>query len=134
MKHTSFVLLAMVGLMTMASCAQAEISVIPQPVSVIEQSGTFELTLKTTIVVDNKTEELGYQLMNMLAPATVKHHATIGASYRPNKNMEWSFNYMHAFEETISGPTAYTNRPPGENNARISMYINSFGVSFAYMM
>jgi len=73
-------------------------------------------------------------LFNMLAPATVKHHATLGASYRPSKNMEWSFNYMHAFEETISGPTAYTNRAPGEDNGSISMYINSFGVSFAYMM
>ncbi len=70
MKHTYFVLLAMVSLMALVSCTQAEISVIPQPVSVVEQSGTFELTPKTTIVVDKKTEELGYQLMNMLAPAT----------------------------------------------------------------
>lgn len=73
-------------------------------------------------------------LFNMLAPASVQHHATIGTSYRPNKNMEWSFNYMHAFENTISGPTGYTNREPGEDNAKASMYINSLGVSFAYMM
>lgn len=73
-------------------------------------------------------------LFNMLAPATVKQHATIGVSYRPSKHVEWSFNYLHAFENTISGPTAYTNRAPGEDNASISMYINSFGVSFAYMM
>ncbi len=73
-------------------------------------------------------------LFNMLAPATVKKHATVGLSYRPNRNMEWSVNYMHAFEETISGPTAYTNRPIGEDNASISMYINSIGIGFAYMM
>ncbi len=73
-------------------------------------------------------------LFNMLAPATVKHHATVGVSYRPSRNIEWTVNYMHAFEETISGPTAYTNRPPGEDNASISMYIHSLGVSFAYRM
>ena len=48
--------------------------------------------------------------------------------------MEWSLNAMHAFENTVRGPTAYSNRAPGEDNAAISMYINTFGVSFAYMM
>ena len=28
-------------------------------------------------------------LFNMLAPATVEWHATIGASYRPSPNIEW---------------------------------------------
>ena len=73
-------------------------------------------------------------LFNQLAPAVVKHHATFGASYRPSRNIEWSFNYLHAFEETLRGPTAYSNRAPGEDNAAISMYINTVGVSFAYMM
>ena len=73
-------------------------------------------------------------LFNMLAPATVEHHVTIGASYRPNKNMEWSMNYMHAFENTINGTTAFTNRAPGDDNASLSMKINSLGISFAYKM
>lgn len=73
-------------------------------------------------------------LFNMLAPATVEDHVTVGASYRPNKNIEWSFNYMHAFENTIRGTTAFTNLAPGQPNGEISMYINTLGVSFAYMM
>jgi long-chain fatty acid transport protein len=73
-------------------------------------------------------------LFNMLAPAVVEDHFTMGASYRPSKNIEWSFNYMHAFENTVRGPTAYTNRAPGEDNAAISLYINSVGVGFAYKM
>jgi long-chain fatty acid transport protein len=73
-------------------------------------------------------------LFNFLAPAVTEDHLTLGASYRPNKNMEWSFNYQHAFEKTIKGTTAYTNLAPGEDNGAISMYINTFGVSFAYMM
>jgi len=78
-------------------------------------------------------------LFNMLAPATVEHHATLGFSYRPNTSMEWSVNYMHAFKNTIKGPTAF---PPTANNgqavvgdnASISMYEHSLGVSFAYKM
>ena len=73
-------------------------------------------------------------LFNMLAPATVEDHITAGVSYRPSKSIEWSFNAMHAFENTICGPTAFTNRPIGADNACISMEINTFGVSFAYNM
>jgi long-chain fatty acid transport protein len=73
-------------------------------------------------------------LFNMLAPATVEDHITVGASYRPSKNIEWSFNAMHAFENTISGPTAFSNLAPGVDNASISMEINTFGVSFGYSM
>lgn len=71
-------------------------------------------------------------LFNMLAPAVVEHHATIGASYRPSRNMEWSANFTHAFENTVSGPTAFGNRPG--DDAELSMYINTLGVSFAYRM
>jgi len=73
-------------------------------------------------------------LFNMLAPAVVEDHITFGASYRPNSNIEWSFNYMHALENTLRGPTAYSNRAPGEDNAAVSMYIDTLGVSFAYKM
>ena len=77
-------------------------------------------------------------LFNFLAPAVVEHHLTLGGSYRPSKNIEWSFNFMHAYSNTIKGPTAFppagtTGAVNGENGS-IDMYINSFGVSFAYMM
>lgn len=75
-------------------------------------------------------------LFNMLAPATVEWHITFGASYRPSPNVEWSFNYMHAFENVIKGPTAFspTGLPVVGENASISMRQNSLGVSFAYKM
>ncbi len=81
------------------------------------------------------TLEQGSQvLFNMLAPATVEDHITIGASYRPSKSIEWSFNASHAFENTISGETAFSNLAPGQDNAKLSMKINTVGVSFAYKM
>jgi long-chain fatty acid transport protein len=76
-------------------------------------------------------------LFNFLAPAVVEHHATLGLSYRPNKNMEWNFNYMHAFSNTIKGPTALGPQgglPVNGENASIDMKIDSFGVSFGYQM
>jgi long-chain fatty acid transport protein len=71
-------------------------------------------------------------LFNMLAPATVEDHITLGASYRPNRNIEWTANLVHAFENTVSGPTAFGNLPG--DDASISMEINTFGVSFAYIL
>jgi long-chain fatty acid transport protein len=76
-------------------------------------------------------------LFNFLAPAVVEHHATLGLSYRPNKNMEWNFNYMHAFSNTIKGPTALgpdAGQVVTGENASIDMHINTFGVSFGYSM
>ena len=76
-------------------------------------------------------------LFNFLAPAVNEHHATAGMSYRPNKNMEWTMNYMHAFKNTIKGPTALgpnAGLPVDGENASIDMYINSLGVSFSYRM
>jgi long-chain fatty acid transport protein len=74
-------------------------------------------------------------LFNFLAPAVNEHHATLGISYRPSKNMEWSMNYMHAFKNTVKGPTALgptAGLPVNGENASIDMYINSIGVSFGY--
>lgn len=76
-------------------------------------------------------------LFNFLAPAVNEHHVTLGMSYRPSPNMEWSMNYMHAFKNTIKGPTALgptAGLPVNGENASIDMYINSFGVSFGYKM
>jgi long-chain fatty acid transport protein len=71
-------------------------------------------------------------LFNMLAPATVEDHITVGASYRPSKAIEWTFNASRALENTICGPTAFGNLPG--DDACITMEINTLGVSFAYNM
>jgi long-chain fatty acid transport protein len=78
-------------------------------------------------------------LFNMLAPAVTEKHATIGASYRPSNNIEWSFNYSHAFSNTVKGPSAFgpTGDPDIDKNidsVSLDMEINTFGVSFAYKL
>ncbi|MFK5948348.1 MAG: outer membrane protein transport protein [Methylococcales bacterium] len=72
-------------------------------------------------------------LFNMLAPATPELHATIGMSWVYNDTYEFSMNYMHAFLNTIKGPTVFG--PGGAivegSNASIAMEQNSLGFGLA---
>ena len=66
--------------------------------------------------------------MSIMAPAATQNHLTLGATYSPSKHVEWSFSYVHAFEYKQDGPTYIGN------TGEISMYQNSFGVSFGYKL
>jgi long-chain fatty acid transport protein len=66
-------------------------------------------------------------LFNILAPATIEQHMTLGFSFVPDKQSEWNFAYMHAFEKEIkSSQTAFGI--PGS----IKMHQDSFDVSYSY--
>jgi len=66
-------------------------------------------------------------LFNILAPATIQQHMTLGFTFTPDKQSEWNFAYMHAFEEEVkSSQTAFG--VPGS----IKMHQNSFDVSYSY--
>jgi long-chain fatty acid transport protein len=60
---------------------------------------------------------------NTLAPAVIKEHATLGATWRMPNGGELSFAYMHAFKNTVNG----TGGSTGFNN---TMYEDSFGVAY----
>lgn len=72
-------------------------------------------------------------LFNMLAPATPEWHLTLGAEYIFNQDYVLSVNYMHAFLNTIKGPTAFG--PGGAvvtgSNASIAMEQDSLGATLA---
>lgn len=59
--------------------------------------------------------------VNIVAPATTQHHATLGFTYKIYKDTEFSFAYMHAFAFSQSGPTYIGN------TGTIKMSQNSFG-------
>jgi long-chain fatty acid transport protein len=69
---------------------------------------------------------------NILAPATVEDHLTLGATWRLASGGEVTFAYMHAFEETVKGSGSIPNTPfgLGGGNANLKMYEDSFGVSY----
>lgn len=58
---------------------------------------------------------------NQLAPGVVRHHATLGATWKWSEKTEVSFFYAHAFEETVSGSQPYP--------IALRMDQNSFGLS-----
>jgi long-chain fatty acid transport protein len=66
---------------------------------------------------------------NILAPATVEDHLTLGATWRLASGGEVSFAYMHAFEETVKGSNSIPAGFAG-GNANLKMYEDSFGISY----
>ena len=44
---------------------------------------------------------------NILSPATVETHLTLGGTYTPNKENEIDFGYMHAFSNEIRGSSRF---------------------------
>ena len=69
--------------------------------------------------------------LNILAPGVVQNHLSLGATWATSKTGELSFNYIHAFENTVNGsgsiPTAF-----GGGEANLTMYQNSFGVAYGW--
>jgi long-chain fatty acid transport protein len=69
-------------------------------------------------------------LFNVLAPATVEDHLTLGATWTLKNKQEITFHYMHAFEKKIKG----SNSVPagfGGGEADIKMYQDAFGIAWA---
>lgn len=70
-------------------------------------------------------------LFNVLAPAVVKDHLTLGGTYNIDDKSELSFSYVHAFSNTVSGPIPVAPGFP-TGNVDLKMYQDSLGVAYAY--
>jgi len=66
-------------------------------------------------------------LFNILAPATIQKHMTLGFTFAPDKQSEYNFAYMHAFEEEVSSSQTAFGVP-----GSIKMHQDSFDVSYSY--
>jgi long-chain fatty acid transport protein len=66
--------------------------------------------------------------MNIVAPGVIEDHITFGASYYTPTGNEWTVAYIHAFQNSLTGPNPYQ---PG-TNATISMYQDTLGVAYAW--
>lgn len=79
---------------------------------------------KSPIPQDN-----GAILFNIVAPATVQNHGTVGATYSPSPNMEFTVSYIHAFTHRQFGPTFI-----GGSTGSFEMMQNALGMEFSYKM
>lgn len=67
---------------------------------------------------------------NILAPGVIQNHYTIGATYSLTPRIDLSAAYMHAQENSVSGPTAALL--PGGGTDKVKMYEDSLGFSAGY--
>ncbi len=107
----------------------------------------YELTPKWDVMVGYNYGEAPMPedqlLFSTLAPAVTEHHATMGAAYRPNKNLEWTVAYVHAFKNTEKGLAEsggqfdqfFPNEDlTGPGPTELEMYQDSLELSFSYKM
>jgi long-chain fatty acid transport protein len=74
--------------------------------------------------------DMGEAMFNILAPAVIENHATLGFTYMLASGNEVTMSYMHAFENEVSGA-----RPGfGGGTDTIKMYQNSLGIQYSWKM
>ena len=71
---------------------------------------------------------------NIIAPGVVEKHLTLGLTYRTSGGSELTLAYMHAFSNTVTGPSAITTFAGGANfgTESLKMYQDSFGVAYGW--
>lgn len=69
----------------------------------------------------------GEVTLNILAPAVIEDHVTLGFTYTLSSGNEVTVAYMHAFENKVSGAGLF-------GTDSIKMYQNSLGVQYSWKM
>lgn len=87
-----------------------------------------DLTLRAGINYAESPIPASQTFFNILAPATVETHLTLGATWEMDDGHELTFSYMHALENDING-----SGPPA-GSANLSMYQDSIGIAYSWDM
>jgi long-chain fatty acid transport protein len=66
---------------------------------------------------------------NILAPAVIQDHVTVGFTYTLASGDEVTMAYMHGFENDVKGPSLFFG---GQD--KIEMYQNSLGIQYSWKM
>ena len=74
--------------------------------------------------------------LNVLAPATIKDHASVGFSYRINESWGMSGSYTRSFSNTLNGTVPAGAPPGGLGGGNVDLTMDqhelSFGVSYRW--
>lgn len=76
----------------------------------------------------------GETLFNVLAPATVEDHLTLGATWTLANGAELSGYYMHAFEKDVNGSSPGTGAGAMQNagHSKLRMSQNAVGIAYGW--
>ena len=72
---------------------------------------------------------MGEVMFNILAPAVIKNHLTLGFTYTLASGNELSMAYMHGFKNDVSGADPFFG-----GTDTIEMYQNSLGVQYSWKL
>jgi len=70
---------------------------------------------------------------NILAPGVVQDHVALGFTYKTKSGGELTMFYMHAFENSVTGPSLFNNFGVSGNET-IKMYQDSIGIAYGWKM
>jgi len=97
----------------------------------VEYKWNQQLTLRAGYSHADQPIDKDQTMFNILAPAVIEDHATIGMTYVLPQGSEISMFYMHAFEEEVKG----RNSIPGAfafGEADIKMSQDAFGIAYGW--
>jgi long-chain fatty acid transport protein len=74
--------------------------------------------------------------INILAPGVVQDHVTLGMTYVTSGGGELTLAYMHAFKNSVTGPSFFNNftTPLSSGNETIEMSQNAFGIAYGWKL
>ena len=70
---------------------------------------------------------------NIIAPGVVERHLTLGATWILQNKSELTVSYMHAFSNSVTGPSASALLGVGGTET-LKMYQNSLGIAYGWKM
>jgi long-chain fatty acid transport protein len=94
----------------------------------VQYQASEKLTLRTGFSAADEPWKNVNTLFNILAPATVEKHASLGASYNLNKQSRINVAYTHAFRNTIEGTSTFT----GPQTGYVRMHQNMVQISYSH--
>ena len=74
----------------------------------------------------------GETMFNILAPAVIEDHVTLGFTYTRDNGDEVTAAYMHGFKNDVKGLNPMPGFTPGID--KIEMYQNSLGIQYSWKM
>jgi long-chain fatty acid transport protein len=93
----------------------------------LEMQPIEELTLRAGYNHSGNPLRSGDVTFNILAPGLINDHVTAGLTYKATPANEWTLMYLHAFENSLSGPSLFLG-----GNERIHLSEDAFGLAYAH--
>jgi long-chain fatty acid transport protein len=74
--------------------------------------------------------------INIFAPGVVQDHVTLGFTYQTTSGGELTVAYMHAFDQSVTGPSFFNNftGPLSAGTETIKMHQDAIGIAYGWKM